>query len=191
VQHRDWKTVKFFNDVCVRALTSQNTRFFGCHVFHPGLLYYWVRYWEEQYTVFRGHVVESYVPSDPSGRPLRRQTVLSDKPKLHSVINASEVGEYAPSLPKGYTGCDQTFDYGCQPPYGQYVHFYGKQKPWSGEKHINTNSYGHKLWYNTLYELSKRLNLGITPENVKQKLRGQSSFGYMPTYWDMALVSLI
>jgi hypothetical protein len=82
-----------------------------------GLLYYWVRYHEKQYTAFRGSVVENFVAGDTkSGVTLKES------------FNSTVIAAYSPN-PNANPDCGVKFEYGCETPYSDFIHYTGKTKP--------------------------------------------------------------
>jgi len=166
-------------------------RWHGSHV-DQGLLFYWTKYHQQTVTIFRGNIVENWAAGGETN---------NNQPFLESSMDPSLINKYAP--PEGERiayqwSCDNNKSdrdgYLCKTPYYNYAHFTGSKKPWqtgyNGNKMKRTDSSmlngAYRAWFTALFDLSTRLGWEITPENVDDKFKAESPFGYMPNYADFA-----
>ena len=127
-------------------------------------------------------------------------TAPATQPFLELTMDLSLIAKYAPKNVVAHIHqCDRPNrqdNWICKPPYSQYAHFTGKKKPWQVGYNENaqkqTGFYNlrgpTRVFFETLFELSERLNLNITADNVNDRLKGiQSPLGYKPKNTDFAV----
>jgi hypothetical protein len=156
--------------------SGQRWSWHGVHS-DQGLIYYWVRYHKQRYTAFRGHVVDNYVPG-PNGQPILQQTMNTSVIMDHEPPNKIVV----------HHPCGKT-DYNCRdPPYSNFRHMIGKSKAWQhgyDPKDVQRRDRYHvRAYFEGLFALSEKLGLGFTPDNVNQRLQGESPLGTKPELSD-------
>lgn len=121
------------------------------HAVHSdqGLLFYWVKYYKMNTTIFIGEKVQTWVPGPTNGSP-----------KLYTEGN-NLLDAYAE--PRSHCNIGR---WACAVPYRDWVHFSGSKKPWTQEVLSDKDRLGRKTyhieWFADLRKLSQDLNMGIS-----------------------------
>ena len=125
-------------------------------------------------------VVENWVAGE-NGRPM-----------LQSSMEPSRIDQYAPNERVAYQfSCNKKKadeEHLCVTPYSNFAHFMGSRKPWQqgysrrrmSDSGTSMMSAPYRVWFDGLFDLSKRFWLGITPENVDERFKSTSPLGYKP-----------
>jgi hypothetical protein len=158
------------------------------HAVHSdqGLLYQWVRYHEGSYTAFRGNVVDNYV------RDVSADTSTTHAmPHLESSFSSQLIQAHEPPTKTVvHHPCGEN-DYNCRSaPYSNFRHFVGKSKPWQygyrgHQDMMRKDRYHVRAYFEGLFDLSQRFELGFTFDNVNERLQGDSPLGKMAMHQDL------
>ena len=178
-----------------------NWRYHGGHS-DQGLLYYYFKYVRQDVSIVVGDHIQNWAPDMESG-----------KPKM--VKEFQNLENYAPKPSVNLFDCghpgkeDKKLRYMCKPIYRDYVHFFGKDKPWQAQQQkffkgkregdIRTWEYdkddqknknaAYRLWWRHLADINEKYNMGLDIEHFGSKhanLKQESPLGYLPKYGDHA-----
>jgi hypothetical protein len=181
------------------AIEESGTRW-NYHASHSdqGLLFYYVKYYIQDVSIVIGNRTENWISSMP----------IPDKNRLpiriSTIDNASLIHFTVPEPLAWQFSCDtgKSDFYTCNLPYRDYAHFSGKRKPWQRPpealqwlwKHVTEYPVNFdtqvfqapwKLWFRTLIELDKQLEMNINILEWNQHL-AESPLGYLAKWNDHA-----
>ena len=149
-----------------------------------GLLYYWVKYHQQNVSLVIGESIENWSPG-PEGKPVLTTT-------MHRPLD-----NYTSPEPAAYKNkCDKKpSQWICAAPHRDYAHFMGGTKPWQkkGLPRLDVFSSSdldaaYRLWFRTLEELNGQLGMGLNLTDLERWQReiGDSPLGTMAMWRDHA-----
>ncbi|EEC44602.1 predicted protein [Phaeodactylum tricornutum CCAP 1055/1] len=172
---------------------GQAWRFHAGHS-DQGLLYYFLKYAQQDVTLVIGERVENWVPGTVDGQPQMAAN-------LTTPFNNYTTDE---ARAKKSSCLVQNTAYECVPPYRDFMHFSGSSKPWQGmlprafvlahegldrwEK-LPTPLWPSLLWFKELIEVNDLLQLGLDVENWNEQhlpRMKDSPMGYIAKFADHA-----
>jgi len=176
----------------VNEKDGDNWRFHGSHA-DQGLLYYYVKYANQDVSIVIGDRLLNYVPMDDgtvvSSNKGQPKLILDDF-LLSTIQRKGLEGELPPTpLPKAQYGCGGA-NFKCRRlPYLHMVHFSGKDKPWQhGLNHTKKKSGWYPpatTWFQELQKLNTHLTMGLDTEHWMEKHADHmqdSPLGYLPKF---------
>ena len=183
---------------------KQNGTHWKFHAGHSdqGLLFYYTKYIRQDVSIVIGDHVQNWVHDTKTGMP-----------KMEKKIE--DLQKYSPSpivyqYDCGHPGKeDKKLRFMCKPVYRDFVHFFGKEKPWQSPQHkwfkgkregdIRTWEFdgdrqknkdaAYRVWWRKLADLNEKYSIGLDIEHWDKKheeLKQVSPLGYMAMYSDHA-----
>lgn len=151
-----------------------------------GLLYYFVKYVEQDVSIVIGDRIENWGPGE-QGKPSKLMTI-PNKVDENSPIPAAT--QYNCGLKNKVQ--DEYFYYMCFPIYRDFAHFMGKNKPWQVGIHppfglFDDNKFyaPYRLWWRELNFLNVKLSMGLDLyrwDDVFLPQLRESPLGYMAMF---------
>jgi len=147
-----------------------------------GLLYYWVKYHQQNVSLVIGERIENWSPG-AHGQPVLSRTMRRP------------LDNYTSPKPAVYKNrCDKDPDqWICAAPHRDYAHFMGGNKPWQnkglpsleGTTTASLNA-AYRLWFRTLEELNDQIVLGLDLTDLERWQReiGEPPLGTMAMWRD-------
>jgi len=165
-----------------------NGTYWNYHASHSdqGLMYYWTKYVKQDVSIVISNRIQNWIPyGDGVNTVPKKVKELKD-----------ELAMFTSQTPLAWQhGCDgKNSTYHCYPPYRDFAHFMGKNKPWQigvrryPRKNLALNG-PHLLWFEELSKINAMLNIGLDIANWNQKYKVQmqeSPLGYMAMWKDSA-----
>ena len=142
-----------------------------------GLLYYYAKYVRQNVTLVLANRAQKW-QTGPGGEPLMVEEIVNPFAK------DSPIPPYAMTI-KAMQCSKWTRGKGCPPPYRDFMHFSGQEKPWVAgpprDLHRDGISTPQRLWWKTLVGLNEELQMGIDEDLKSWKSGRKSPLGFTPS----------